>query len=75
MRAVNAWIREYASQQESARAVVFCDTRAAVAAPGAPDRLVSSPDNLHPSPEGYRLMAIALEPAITRALAMNVGKA
>src|SRR5207237_7184892 len=54
MQAVNAWIREYAAQQESARAVVFCDTRAAVAAPGAPDRLVSSPDNLHPSPEGYR---------------------
>ena len=39
------------------------------------DVLVSSPDNLHPSPDGYRLMAIALEPAITRALAMNVGKA
>src|SRR5438876_193409 len=49
--------------------------RAAVAAPGASDRLVSSPDNLHPSPDGYRLMAIALEPAIKRALAINVGKA
>ena len=33
-------------------------------APGAPDRLVSSPDDLHPSPEGYRLMARALEAAV-----------
>ena len=47
-----------------AGSVVFCDTRAAVAAPGQPDRLVSSPDDLHPSPDGYKLMAAALEPAI-----------
>ena len=65
MRAVNDWIRAYAERQAS---VVFCDTRAAVAAPGAPDRLASSPDDLHPSPDGYRLMAHALEPAIERAL-------
>jgi lysophospholipase L1-like esterase len=30
---------------------------------------VSSPDGLHPSPEGYKLMADALEPAIRAALA------
>jgi lysophospholipase L1-like esterase len=64
MRAVNAWIREYAERH----ALAFCDTRAAVAAAGAPDRLASSPDDLHPSPEGYRLMALAIEPAIKRAL-------
>lgn len=50
-------------------AVVFCDTRAAVAQPGRPDQLVSSPDGLHPSPQGYKLMAEALEPAIRAALA------
>ena len=67
MREVNHWIREYvASHQEG---MVFCDTRAAVSAPGDPDRLVSSPDDLHPSPEGYKLMAAALEPAIATALA------
>jgi acyl-CoA thioesterase-1 len=66
MRAVNAWIRDYAARHD---AVVFCDTRAAVAAPGQPDRLVSSPDGLHPSPEGYKRMASALEPAIRAALA------
>lgn len=66
MRAVNAWIREYASRHDD---VVFCDTRAAVAAPGQPDRLVSSPDGLHPSPDGYKRMAEALEPAIRTALA------
>jgi len=31
---------------------------------------VSSPDDLHPSPEGYKLMAAALDPAIVAALAM-----
>jgi acyl-CoA thioesterase-1 len=67
MHAVNRWIRDYAAAH--ADAVVFCDTRAAVAAPGAPDRLVSTPDDLHPSPEGYKLMAAALDPAIVTALA------
>jgi acyl-CoA thioesterase-1 len=67
MHAVNGWIAEYADAH--ADRMVFCDTRAAVAAPGAPDRLVSSPDDLHPSPEGYRRMAAALDPAIAAALA------
>jgi acyl-CoA thioesterase-1 len=67
MHAVNDWIRDYVARHDAG--MVFCDTRAAVAAPGQPDRLVSSPDDLHPSPEGYRLMAEALEPAIVTALA------
>ena len=67
MRAVNGWIREQADAH--AESMVFCDTRAAVAEPGAPDRLVSSPDDLHPSPEGYKRMAAALDPAIVTALA------
>jgi lysophospholipase L1-like esterase len=66
MRRVNDWIRAYAASH--AGGVVFCDTRAAVAAPGQPDRLVSSPDDLHPSPDGYKRMAEALEPAIKTAL-------
>jgi lysophospholipase L1-like esterase len=66
MHAVNHWIRGYAARH--ADAVVFCDTRAAVSASEQPDRLVSSPDDLHPSPDGYRLMAIALEPAIDEAI-------
>ena len=66
MHAVNDWIRGYAASH--AGDVVFCDTRAAVAAPGQPDRLVSSPDDLHPSPDGYKRMAVALEPAIVAAL-------
>jgi len=71
MRDVNQWIREYAAR---ASGTVFCDTHAAVASPESPDRLLSSPDNLHPSPEGYRLMARALAPALERALASSVGK-
>ncbi|HEX7139734.1 MAG TPA: GDSL-type esterase/lipase family protein [Vicinamibacterales bacterium] len=70
MHTVNDWIRNYTASQSS---VAFCDTRVAVAAPGDPDRLVSSPDDLHPSPDGYRLMAIALEPAIRRALTNRQG--
>jgi acyl-CoA thioesterase I len=67
MRAINDWIRGHAARNLDT--MVFCDTRAAVAAPGEPDRLVSSPDHLHPSPEGYKLMAAALDPAIRVALA------
>jgi lysophospholipase L1-like esterase len=66
MHAVNAWIREYAAAHP--RETAFCDTRAAVAAPDCADRLVSSPDGLHPSPDGYRRMARALEPAVIRAI-------
>ena len=66
MHEVNDWIRDYAARHEGS--VVFCDTRAASAAPGQPDRLVSSPDDLHPSPDGYKRMATALEPAIKLAL-------
>lgn len=64
MHAVNMWIQEYAGTH----GLVFCDTRAALTAPGAEDRLVSSPDNLHPSPDGYRLMALVLEPSVKQAL-------
>jgi lysophospholipase L1-like esterase len=65
MRAVNTWIREHCVRHER---LAFCDTRAAVAALDDPDRLASSPDGLHPSPQGYRLMADALEPVIRRML-------
>jgi acyl-CoA thioesterase I len=66
MHAVNAWIRDYSGRHDG---VTFCDARAAVAAPGQADRLVSSPDGLHPSPDGYMRMAAALEPSIRAALA------
>jgi lysophospholipase L1-like esterase len=66
MHEVNDWIRAYAAAHS--REVIFCDTRAAVAAPGAPDFLCSSPDGLHPSPDGYKRMAVALEPALVHAL-------
>ena len=62
----NDWIRAYAGRHAD---TVFCDTRRAVASPTDADRLLSSPDNLHPSPEGYKLMADALNPAILAALA------
>jgi lysophospholipase L1-like esterase len=66
MDGVNRWIRQPASDDPR---IAFCDTRHAVAAPGAPDRLASTPDGLHPSRDGYRLMAQALEPVIRATLA------
>jgi lysophospholipase L1-like esterase len=65
MRIVNGWIQRYGQHHTH---VAWCDTRAAVAQPGDPDRLAATPDGLHPSPDGYRLMALALEPAIKMAL-------
>jgi len=64
MHDINAWIRA----QADAGVVTFVDTRAAVAAPGDPDKLASSPDGLHPDAAGYRKMADAIEPAIRRLL-------
>lgn len=62
MREVNDWIRQVATTDPN---VTFVDTRAAAAAPDNPDKLIESPDQLHPSPEGYRRMAMALLPALT----------
>ena len=66
MREINEWIR---AQAKADPRIVFVDTRAAVAAPGQPDMLASSPDGLHPDAAGYRTMADAIEPAIRQALA------
>jgi lysophospholipase L1-like esterase len=66
MHEVNDWIRRRADGDDR---VIFVDTRAAVAAPGSPDLLASSPDELHPSADGYRRMAEAIAPALARGLA------
>jgi len=63
MREVNDWIRNTAAD---ATGLSFVDTRAAAALPDDPDRLCASPDELHPSPEGYRRMAMALLPALDK---------
>jgi lysophospholipase L1-like esterase len=61
MRAINTWIAAEAARDPH---ITLADTRAAVAAPGQPDRLASSPDGLHPDVAGYRRMADALSAAI-----------
>jgi lysophospholipase L1-like esterase len=65
MHEINDWIRAQAAADPR---LLFVDTRAAVAAPGDPDRLISSPDGLHPDAAGYKRMADAIGPAIERAL-------
>ena len=61
MHHINAWIQR---QVHTDPAVAVVDTRAAVAAVGNTDRLAESPDGLHPSPRGYRLMAEAVGPVL-----------
>ncbi len=65
MHDINDWIR---SQGRADTGVIYVDTRAAVAAPGNPDMLASSPDGLHPDAAGYRKMADAIRPAVEQAL-------
>jgi len=65
MHEINDWIR---AQAQAEPRILFVDTRAAVAAPGQPDQLISSPDGLHPDAAGYKRMADVIEPAIQQAL-------
>jgi acyl-CoA thioesterase I len=64
MHRVNDWIE----RQATSGRVQFVDTRAAVASPASPDLLVDSPDGLHPSAHGYRLMADAIRAELERVL-------
>jgi lysophospholipase L1-like esterase len=63
MHAISDWIRAQPAADSNLR---FVDTRAAVAAPGDPDRLASSPEGLHPDAVGYRRMAEAIEAVIVK---------
>jgi lysophospholipase L1-like esterase len=65
MHEINDWIR---TQAAGVPRVAIVETRAAVASPGNPDILADTPDRLHPSAEGYRLMAQAIGPVLARVL-------
>jgi lysophospholipase L1-like esterase len=64
MREVNDWIR----RQSGTAGIFVAETRSAVAAPGMPDILSETTDQLHPTAAGYRAMAEAIRPAIEQCL-------
>jgi len=64
MRDVNDWIR----RQSGSPGIFVADTRSAVEAPGIPDMLSETTDQLHPTAAGYRAMAEAIRPAIEQCL-------
>jgi lysophospholipase L1-like esterase len=72
MHAINGWIAEESRRDSNVLAV---DTRFATAAADNPDRLAGSPDGIHPDIDGYRRMAEALEPAISRVITGISGEA
>ena len=65
MHEINGWIRRFATDT---RDIDFANTRSAVADSSDDDRLRESPDGLHPSVDGYRRMADAIQPALQRVL-------
>ena len=65
MHEVNAWI---AAETERDSNLSCADTRAAAADPEHPDRLLTSPDGLHPDVDGYRRMAAVLAPVLASRL-------
>jgi lysophospholipase L1-like esterase len=69
MHEINGWIEREAKRDPN---VEFVDTRRAVAMPEDLDRLISSPDSLHPSVDGYRRMAEAMRPVLERLLGERV---
>jgi lysophospholipase L1-like esterase len=70
MHEINAWIESEAARDAN---ITFVDTRRAAAAPDDIDRLMGSPDGLHPDIDGYRRMADTLAPALERVLMGGTG--
>lgn len=62
IRDLNSWIADTANRL----GILFCDTNRAVRDPSNPDRLLSSPDGLHPDVSGYRNMGEALSETVGR---------
>ena len=65
---MNLWIRETAREKK----LGFCDTYTAMEDPARPGFLVSSPDEIHPDAEGYRVMGLSLRRSLAEQMTAKV---
>lgn len=69
IRNINSWIRDTASRLGA----LFCDTNQVTRNPSNPNRLLTSPDGLHPDASGYRKMGEAIAETIVAHLKADRG--
>jgi lysophospholipase L1-like esterase len=67
IRALNNWLRDFASQ----RGIIFVDYHTALATPSGAARDGLTRDGVHPNAAGYGVMAEVAEPALAMAMAMT----
>lgn len=62
---MNEWIRTIARENK----LGFCDTYKVMEDPARPGFLISSPDDIHPDAEGYKMMGLAIGRAVAEQMA------
>ena len=66
--AVRVELNRWVGKESGRRKIPFCDTAAAASDPRDVNRLLGSPDGLHPDVDGYRRMAEAISAVVEASL-------